>query len=159
MKLLLAEEGYEEKLERIEFLANADLIGQSIARSIQQTTLLPRPRAYIGMAGIPKVRWLDLIREKGFHNGNLLLEFCGVHRKFGPVIQTPLKIGNSRVVLVTGPEVNRWINKYGRFYLRTQDYISDFAGVFGATRVMPGMNGAEIFSYEKVYALRIPKLH
>ena len=105
MKLLLTEEDYEEKLERIELLAGADLIGQSIASSIQQTTLLPRPRAHIGMATIPKVKWRDLLREKGFHRGNLPLGLCGVHKKFGPVIQTPLKFGKSRAILLTGQKL------------------------------------------------------
>ena len=149
MKLLLIEEDYLEKLDRIEFLARADLIGQSIASSIQQTSLLPRPRAKIGMAGLPKVGWLDLLRMKEFHDGNLPRALCSVHRKFGPVIQTPLKIGNSAAVLITGPEVNRWVNKYGRLYLRTKDYISDFAGVFGAARIMPGMDGAEHYRLRK----------
>ena len=149
LKLLLTEEDYEEKLERIELLAGADLIGQSIAKSIQETTLLPRPRAKIGMAAIPKVKWRDLLREKGFHRGNLPLGLCGVHKKYGPVIQTPIKFGKSRAILITGPEVNRWVNKYGRLYLRTRDYITDFAGVFGAARVMPGMDGAEHYRLRK----------
>lgn len=149
MKLLLTEEEYQEKLERIELLAAADLIGQSIASSIQQTSLLPRPRAKIGMSAIPKVGWFDLLRVKAFHKGNLPYGFCEVHKKFGPVIQTPLKFGKSRAVLVTGPDINRWVNKYGRLYLRTKDYISDFAAVFGASRVMPGMDGAEHYRLRK----------
>ncbi len=149
MKLLLMEEDYLEKLERIEFLAQADLIGQSIASSIQQTSLLPRPRAKIGMAALPKVTWRDFARVKEFYDGNLPRALCSVHKKFGPVIQSPLKIGKSRAVLITGPEVNRWVNKYGRLYLRTRDYISDFAAVFGAARVMPGMDGAEHYRLRK----------
>lgn len=149
MKLLLTEEDYEEKRERIELLAGADLIGQSIASSIQETTLLPRPRAKVGMAGIPKVKWRDLLREKGFHRGNIPLGLSGVHKKYGPVIQTPMKFGQSRAVLLTGLEVNRWVNKYGRLYLRTRDYINDFAAVFGAARVMPGMDGAEHYRLRK----------
>ena len=149
MKLLLDEEDYEEKLERIELLARADLIGQSIASSIQQTTLLPRPRAKIGMASIPKVKWPDILREKGFHRGNLPQGLCDLYRRYGAVMQTPMKFGKDRAILITGPEVNRWVNKYGRLYLRTRDYISDFAAVFGAARVMPGMDGAEHFRLRK----------
>ena len=42
-----------------------------------------------------------------------------------------------------GPDVNQWVNRHGRFYLRSKDYIQALEGVFGASRSLPGMDGAE----------------
>lgn len=149
MNLILNEEEYQANLDRIEILAHADLLGQSIAKSVKQTSLLPRPKSKLGLVSLRKVGWRELLGIKEFYDGNLPRGFCSVYNKFGPIVQTPLKIGNNRAVLVTGEEANRWVNKHGRLYLRTQDYISDFAGVFGASRIMPGMDGAEHFRLRK----------
>ena len=70
-------------------------------------------------------------------------------------------------MLLIGLEANQWIHKNGRFYLRSKDYIKDFEGALGASRTLPGMDGAEHFrlrkSLRKAYsratlANRLPEL-
>ena len=149
LKLLMTHEEYEEKRERIEVLARMDLIGQSIADSVQMTSLLPRPRATHGTKQIKKMRAADIWRDPAFRNGNIPQGVCNLYRKYGPVAQSPIKMGGEPFIALIGPDVNQWVNKHGRLYLRTKDYIKDFEGVFGASRTMPGMDGAEHFRMRK----------
>lgn len=149
LKLLMTHEEYEERNDRIEILANMDLIGQSIANSVQITSLLPRPRASHGTKQFKKIRVADIWREPAFRRGNVPQGMCALFRKYGPVVKAPMKMGGEPVFALMGPDVNQWVNKYGRLYLRTKDYIKDFEGVFGASRTMPGMDGAEHFRMRK----------
>jgi len=73
----------------------------------------------------------------------------GICRKHGPVVQLPFKVRKSTVVGLMGPDTNQWVNKYGRFYLRSKDYIQDLERAFGATRTLPGMDGAEHYRMRK----------
>ena len=52
-------------------------------------------------------------------------------------------MGGQRVIALMGAEVNHWVNKQGRFYLRSKDYIKNFEAAFGASRTLPGMDGPE----------------
>ena len=149
LKLLMTHEEYEEKRERIEVLARMDLIGQSIADSVQMTSLLPRPRATHGTQQIKKMRVADIWRDPAFRNGNIPQGVCNLYRKYGPVAQAPIRMRGEPMIALIGPDVNQWVNKHGRLYLRTKDYIKDFEGVFGASRTMPGMDGAEHFRMRK----------
>lgn len=150
LRLLVAHDDYVAKLERIELLANADLLGQSIAASVHQSSLLPRPRARHASKPFPKVRTLELMKVSAFREGNLPAGFHSLYRKFGPVAELPIELGSGRpVVLLSGPEVNQWANKSGRLYLRSKDHMRDFEAVFGASRSMPGMDGAEHFRLRK----------
>ena len=149
LKLLMTHEEYEEKQERIEILSNMDLIGQSIASSVQITSLLPRPRATHGIKQFNKIRLSDIWREPAFRRGNVSQGMCLLFRKYGPVVKAPIKMGGKSVIALIGPEVNQWVNKHGRLYLRSKDYIKDFEGVFGASRTLPGMDGAEHFRMRK----------
>lgn len=157
LKLLMTHEEYEEKQERIEILSRMDLIGQSIASSVQITSLLPRPRATHGIKQYKKIRVADILREPAFRRGNVPQGACALFRKFGPVAKAPIKMGGKPVIALMGPEVNQWVNKHGRLYLRSKDYIKDFEAVFGASRTMPGMDGAEHFRLRKAFRSALSK--
>ena len=70
-------------------------------------------------------------------------EECCIFETYGPVVKVPFKMGGQPVVALMGPEANHWVNRHGRFYLRSKDYIHDFEREFGASRTLPGMDGAE----------------
>ena len=148
-KLVLSPEDYDEKLERIETLSKLDLIGRSVASAVRDSTLTPKTRRVIQTKPIPRLGFTDILRQREFLSGNIPKAMHGIFRKHGPVVQLPFKVRKSTVVALMGSDTNQWVNKYGRFYLRSKDYIQDLERAFGATRTLPGMDGAEHYRMRK----------
>ena len=142
-KLILSEEDYREKLERIETISRMDLVGRSVSDAVKQSTVKPKTRRILPSKPIPELRYSDILRQKEFRVGNIPKAMHGIFQKYGPVVRAPFKMGGQPVVALMGPETNQWVNKQGRFYLRSKDYIQNFERAFGASRTLPGMDGAE----------------
>ena len=142
-KLLLSEEDYAEKLDRIEDVSRMDLVGRSVSNAVKQSTVKPKTRRVLRTKPIPKLRVTDVLRQRDFRTGNIPKAMCGIFEKYGSVVKAPFKMGRQPVVALMGPEANHWVNRHGRFYLRTKDYIQEFEREFGASRTLPGMDGAE----------------
>ncbi len=148
-KLLLEPEDYEERLERIELVAKLDLIGRTVATAVKDSTAKPRTRRVLRTKPIPKLRYTDILRQRDFRSGNIPKAMHGIFQEHGPVVELPFKMRKSRVIALMGPETNQWVNKHGRFYLRSKDYIKDLESAFGASRTLPGMDGAEHYRMRK----------
>ena len=52
-------------------------------------------------------------------------------------------------IFLSGPETNHWVHRRGRMYLRSKDYFSDFEKVYGASGVLPSLDGADHFRLRK----------
>ena len=148
-KLLLSMEDYQEKLERIEMLASMDLVGLSIAKAVKQSVVKPKTRRVVQTKPIPRMSWLDILKVPDFRKGNIPKAMYQIYEKYGSVVEAPFKMNGERVVLLIGLEANQWIHKNGRFYLRSKDYIKDLESALGASRTLPGMDGAEHFRLRK----------
>ncbi len=148
-KLLLDQEDYKERLERIELIAQLDLIGRTVASVVRDSIAIPKTRRVLPFKPIPKLRIVDILRQRDFRSGNISKAMYGIFREYGPVVELPFRMRKSRVVALMGSDTNQWINRHGRFYLRSKDYISDLERVFGASRTMPGMDGAEHYRMRK----------
>ena len=148
-KLLLEPEDYEEKLERIETIAKLDLVGRTVASAVKDSTAKPKTRRVLQTKPIPKLRIFDALRQRDFRTGNIPKAMYGIFRKYGPVVELPFKMRNSTLVALMGPDTNQWVNKHGRFYLRSKDYIQDLERVFGASRTLPGLDGADHYKMRK----------
>ena len=142
-KLLLSEEDYTEKLERIETVAGLDLVGRSVATAVKNSTVKPMTRTVLPTKPIPKLPVADILRQRDFLAGNIPKAMCGIFEKHGPVVRMPMSMDGQPLVALMGPECNNWVNKQGRFYLRSKDYIQGLEQAFGASRTLPGMDGAE----------------
>ncbi len=142
-KNLLPEEDYEEKRERIETVAGMDLVGRSVATAVKASTVKPKTRPVLLTKPIPKLPVVDILRQRDLLAGNIPKATCRIFEEHGPVVRVPLSMHGQPVVALMGPECNSWVNKQGRFYLRSKDYIQGLEGVFGASRTLPGMDGAE----------------
>ena len=142
-KTLLSEEDYEEKLERIETVASMDLVGRSVATAVRDSTVKPKTRPVQLTKPIPKLPVVDILRQRDLLAGNIPKATCRIFEQHGPVVRVPISMNGQPVVALMGPDCNNWVNKQGRFYLRSKDYIQGLEGVFGASRTLPGMDGAE----------------
>ena len=147
-KLLLEQEDYKERLEHIELIAKLDLIGRTVATAVRDSTAKPRTRRVLRTKPIPKLRIVDILQQRAFRSGNIPKAMHGIFRKHGPVVELPFKMRN-KVVSLMGPDTNQWVNRHGRFYLRSKDYIQDLESAFGASRTLPGMDGAEHYRMRK----------
>ena len=142
-KHLLSEEDYEEKLGRIETVAGMDMVGRSVATAVKDSTVKPKTRRVVPSKPIPKLPVADILRQRDLLAGNIPKATCRIFEKHGPVVSVPISMNGQPVVALMGLECNNWVNKQGRFYLRSKDYIQGLEGVFGASRTLPGMDGAE----------------
>ena len=148
-KLVLDQEDYDEKLERIETLARLDLIGRTVADAVKDSTAKPKSRRAVQTKPIPRLGYLDILRQPGFRTGNIAKGLHGIFQEHGPVVRMPFKMRKAPVVALLGAETNQWLNRHGRFFVRSKDYIQDLERAFGATRTLPGLDGAEHYKMRK----------
>ena len=81
-------------------------------------------------------------------DGNLNALFGNLAEEYGPVFQIRPPF-SSPMIFLAGLETNRWVHKRGRMYLRARDYFSDFEKVYGASGVLPALDGADHFRLRK----------
>ena len=148
-KRILGEEDYQEKIERIEMLASMDLVGQSISKAVKLSTIQPETKYSIQTKPIPRMKISDILGNPDFRKGLIPRAICRIYDKYGPVVEAPKKIRGQKLLLLIGLNTNQWVQKNGRFYLRSKDYIRDLEGEFGALRTLPGMDGAEHYRLRK----------
>ncbi len=134
--------------ERIEFICQLDLIGRSIAAAVSESLVAPIRQHTAFAKEIPTVSLRKLLRHPHVRDGNLNALFGNLAEEHGPVFQIRPPF-SERMIFLAGLETNKWVHKRGRRYLRTRDYFSDFEKVYGATGVLPALDGADHFRLRK----------
>ena len=153
-KLLLSPEDYQDCLGRIEAIVKMDAVGRSVFAAVKDSAFKPKTRRTLPTKPIPKLRYTDLLRHRDLLRGYVSKTLCQIYEVHGPVVEVPFRMGGERVVTLLGPDTNRWVNKEGRFYLRSKDHMEGLERVFGAMRTMPSMDGPEHHKIRK--SLREP---
>ena len=148
-KLIMSVEDFSEKLEYIELICKLDLVGQAISTAVKQSVIAPKFRSNLEANRIPKLSFLDILRERDFYKGNIPKAMCEIYNKYGPVVEIPFKMQKKRLIALIGPEANTWAHKNGRFYLRSKDYIEHFERSMGAHRTLPGLDGPDHYKMRK----------
>ena len=138
----------DEAEQRIEFICNMDLIGRSIAAAVSHSLAGPLLRRSALTKQIPVVSLRKLLLNPHVRSGNIPALFADLAQEYGPVFEIRPPFAKPMIFLA-GPETNRWAHRRGRMYLRTKDYFSDFEKVYGASGVMPSMDGADHFRLRK----------
>ena len=138
----------EEAEKRIEFICRMDLIGRSIAQAVSHNLAGPLLRRSALTKKNPRVSLPKLLLNPHIRDGNVPALFADLAREYGPVfeIRPPF---SKPMIFVAGPETNRWVHRRGRMYLRARDYFADFEKVYGASGVLPSLDGAEHFRLRK----------
>ena len=138
----------DETEERIGFICNMDVIGRSIANAVTQHVVgsfLPRSKLD---RDIPRVPLRKVLLNRHLRSGNIPALFADLSKEYGPVFQLRPPLAEPMTFLA-GPEMNRWAHRNGRTHLRTRDYFVDFERVYGASGVMPSLDGADHFRLRK----------
>ena len=138
----------DETEERIGFICNMDVIGRSIANAVAQHVVgsfLPPSKLD---RDIPRVPLRKVLLNRHLRSGHIPALFADLSKEYGPVFRLRPPFAEPMIFLA-GPEMNRWAHRNGRTYLRTRDYFVDFERVYGASGVMPSLDGADHFRLRK----------
>lgn len=142
----------EAATERIDFVCKMDVVGRSIGDAVAQSMAAPSSQRALRTKPIPSARLRDVLLNRHLRTGNLPALFADLGRKNGPVFRLRAPFAGARTMLVlVGPGVNRWMQRSGRSYLRSKDYLEAFGQVYGASRILPSMDGADHFRMRKVF--------
>ena len=138
----------DEAEKRIRFISGMDVISRSIADAVAQNIAGPLLRRSALSRAIPTVSLTRLALNRHVRDGNIPALFADLAQEYGPVfkIHPPLM---KPMIFLAGPDTNRWVHRSGRMYLRAKDYFSDFEKVYGASGVMPSLDGADHFRMRK----------
>ncbi|MCY4397507.1 MAG: cytochrome P450 [Rhodospirillaceae bacterium] len=138
----------DEAEGRIELICKMDLIGRSIADAVEHTIASPLLRRSALNKQIPRVSLRRLLFNRHVRHGNIPAIFADLTKEYGPVFEIRPPFAKPMIFL-GGPETNRWVHRHGRMYLRAKDYFADFEKVYGASGVMPSLDGADHFRLRK----------
>jgi cytochrome P450 len=138
----------EEHEQRIELICKMDLIGRSLAEAVNQNQAGALFQRTPLSKKIPTVPLRKLLFNPQLRNGNLPAVFADVAKEYGPVFQLHPPLSQP-LYFAAGPQVNRWANRYGRGFLRAQDYLSTFEKIYGAHGILPALDGADHFRLRK----------
>ena len=138
----------DEAEERIDFICNMDLIARSIAGAVSQNLAGGAHRRSALSKRIPTVSLRKLLTNSHVRDGNLPALFADLAEDYGPVFEIRPPFAKPMIFLA-GPETNSWAHRNGRLYLRTRDYFADFEKVYGASGVLPSLDGGDHFRLRK----------
>ena len=139
----------EDAEARIELICKMDVIGRAIAQAIEHSQAGPLFRSAALARKIPAVPFRKILRNRHVRDGNLPALFAGLAEEYGPVFKIRLPFAKP-LIFLAGPRVNRWIHRNGRLFLRTREYFADMERVYGASGVLPALDGADHFRLRKV---------
>ena len=137
--------------ERIESISSMHVLGRAITEAIRLTLAGPALQRTIKTKPIPVVPIRDLLFSPHTRTGNMSALFAELAKKHGPVFKAKPPFMKQDMVFLAGLEVNKWMHRSGRNYLRAKDYLDGFVKVYGAGRLLPAMDGADHFRLRKTY--------
>ena len=149
---ILSREELIEAQSRIDLISRMDLIGQSVAQAVAQQPTAARP-------GAPVVRpFEEMPMATGWPVVGSVLDMAGdmrgflirQYRELGPIFQ--IRALNRRYVALVGPEANRFVQKRGRYFLRSHETWREFNEAMGAKDTLLALDGAGHVRMRKVHS-------
>ena len=138
----------DEAEKRIEFICKMSLLGRSIAAAVSHNLAGPLLRHSALTKKIPAVSLSKLLLNPHIRVGNVPALFADLTQEYGPVFEIRPPFAEPMIFLA-GLRTNRWAHRHGRMYLRARDYFTDFEKVYGASGVLPSLDGADHFRLRK----------
>ena len=138
----------DEAEERIKSICQMDLIGRSIAEAVVHNQAGPLLQRSHLTKQIPAVPLRQLLLNPHLRVGNVPALFADLTQKYGPVFEIRPPFAKP-MIFIAGPQTNHWVHRHGRMYLRARDYFADFEKVYGASGVLPSLDGGDHFRLRK----------
>ena len=139
----------EENEERIQLISRMELIARAISEAVAHNMVGPALRHPSLSKPIPVAPLRELVFNRHIRNGNLNALFADLAEKHGPVFQIRPPFQKQPITVLAGAETNYWAHRHGRNYLRARDYLEDFEKVYGASGILPALDGADHFRFRK----------
>ena len=139
----------DEAEARIEQICRMDLIARAMSEAVAHNIVGPALRRPSLSKPIPIAPIRELVFSSNFRNGNLNALFAELAEKHGPVFQIRPPFQKNPITVLAGAETNYWVHRHGRNYLRARDYLEDFEKVYGASGILPALDGADHFRFRK----------
>lgn len=153
LRHLMPVEDYEEVKDRIDLIGNIDLNSRMIAEAVRAASLQVPPAQIADAEEIPRVGMWRIVRNRRafrhLRRGNISRLMAELYRAHGAVVRVKVPLSKHESVILVGQETNRWFHTQGRHYLRSKEHIRGLEDIFGASRTLPGMDGAEHFRLRK----------
>ena len=139
----------DEAEERIEQICRMDLIARAISEAVADNMVGPALRRPSLSKPIPVAPLRELAFNRHLRSGNLNAFFAQLAEKHGPVFEIRPPFQKKPITVLAGAETNYWAHRHGRNYLRARDYLEDFEKVYGASGILPALDGADHFRFRK----------
>ena len=134
--------------ERIRLICKMDLIGRSIADAVEHNIASPLLRRPSFTKKVPTVSLSRILFSRHARNGNIPALFADLAKTYGPIFEIKPPF-NDAMLFLAGPETNLWAHRNGRMHLRSRDYFADIEKVYGASGLIPSLDGADHFQLRK----------
>ncbi|MCY4427266.1 MAG: cytochrome P450 [Halieaceae bacterium] len=146
-RAMMEPEEYEQAEQRIELLSGMDLIGRTIGAAVLSSYRPPESMRAVKRRSMPTVGLKSMLSSKSLRSGNLPKFMAEKFEELGPVFK--LNVPGKPIVALAGADINHWVGKKGRHYLRTRDYLEAFQSEWGTARSIASMDGADHFRMRK----------
>ena len=138
----------KEAGQRIEFICRMELIGRALAEAVSST--IARPRQYsLPTKKAPRISLRKLLFNPHVRSGNIPALFADLARQYGPVFELCPPFSKKSYLFLAGPEVNDWVQKRGRLFLRSREYLASVEEAHGTSRTIHTMDGADHFHFRR----------
>ncbi len=134
--------------ERIELVGRLDVIGRSITTAVSSNIASPQLRSVLTKT-IPRLPLRKLLLNRHLRSGNLPALFADIADEYGPVSELRPPFSKQPYIVLAGPEVNRWVQRYGRLSLRSKEYLASVEEAHGVSRTIHTMDGSDHFHFRK----------
>lgn len=138
----------DESEERIQLICRMSLIGRSVSEAVANNFAGPLLRRSALTKPIPVVPLRKVALNPHIRTGNVPALFADIRNEYGPVFQLRPPFSEP-LLFLAGPRTNQWAHRKGRLHLRAKDYFSDLERVYGASGVLPALDGADHFRLRK----------
>ena len=140
---------FDEKIEqRVEFICGMDVIGRSIAKAVSSSIMRPQFPSVLTKR-IPRLSLREMLRNPHLRSGNLAALFADLAKQHGPVLELSPPLSKRSYFILAGSEVNHWVHRRGRLFLRSKDYLAKVEEAHGTSRTVHTMDGTDHFRFRK----------
>ncbi len=134
----------EEAEQRIELICRMEAIGRALAEAVGSTIAKP-PLHSLPTKKIPRLSLRKLLFNPHVRSGNIPALFADLANHYGPVFELRPPLSKQSYIFLAGPEVNHWVQKHGRLFLRSKEYLASVEEAHGTSRTIHTMDGADHF--------------
>ena len=147
---MLTKAELEEARVRIDLVGRMDLIGQAVTRAVRSSGREAAARPAFAAKRIPRVKGLPILGSAREAAEDVRAFLTEQYLNLGPVFE--IRLLHRRMLVLAGPEANRFVQRHGRRYLSSHSPWRGFADGFDASRLMLSMDGPEHVRFRKAFA-------